>query len=267
MPRAIWTGAISFGLVNIPVKLYPAVSRKTVHFNQIDTRTGSRIRLKKVSAADGSDVPPEAIAKGYELADGRYVIVEDSELAALDPEASRTIDIEQFCDLAEIDPIFYDTAYTVAPDKAALKPYVLLLRAMEEAGKVAIARFVLRTKQYLAALRPAEGRLVLSTMVYADEINDPAAVEELDAIDSVEVGGNELKMARQLIATLDAPFEPGKFRDDHRDKVLDLIDAKAAGATEVVEAPVSGPAAEQVVDLMAALEQSVREAKKARKAS
>jgi DNA end-binding protein Ku len=154
MPRAIWSGAISFGLVNIPIKLYAAVSRKTVHFNQLDSRTGSRIKLKKVSAADGDEVPSEAIVKGYELASGEYVTVGDDELASLDPEASRTIDIEEFVDLVDIDPLFYDSAYYVAPDKATLKPYALLTKAMEESGKVGIARFVMRSKQYLCAVRP-----------------------------------------------------------------------------------------------------------------
>ena len=267
MPRSIWTGAISFGLVNIPAKLYPAVSRKSVSFNQIDTRTGARVRLKKVSAADGTDVPAEDIARGYELDDGRYVLIDDAELASLDPESSRTIDIEQFCNLSEIDPIFYDAAYTIAPDKDALKPYALLLHAMDEAGKVAIARFVMRTKQYLAALRPADGRLVLSTMVYADEINSPQVLDELSGVDDIEVSDKELTMARQLIETLDAPFEPDKFEDEHREKVLELIEAKAGGATDIVGATPAEPSDDKVVDLMAALEASVREAKKARKAS
>ena len=147
MPRAIWSGSISFGLVNIPIKLYAAVSRKNVSFNQLDSRTGSRIKYKKVSAADGDEVPAEAIVKGYELANGSYVTVGDDELAALDPEASRTIDIEEFVDLADIDPLFYDSAYYVAPDKATTKPYALLTQAMEEAGKVGVARFVMRSKR------------------------------------------------------------------------------------------------------------------------
>ena len=159
MPRATWSGSISFGLVNIPIKLYTAVSRKNVRFNQIDTRTGSRVKQKRVSEADGTEVPYEAIVKGYELSSGQYVMVTEDELAALDPEASRTIDIEEFVDLAEIDPIFYDATYWIAPDKATVKPYALLLRAMEESGKVGIARFVMRSKQYLcrgaARRRPA----------------------------------------------------------------------------------------------------------------
>ncbi|HEX6166143.1 MAG TPA: Ku protein [Acidimicrobiales bacterium] len=260
MPRAMWSGAISFGLVNIPIKLFTAVNRKSVSFNQIDTRTGSRIQYRKVSAADGEEVPAEQIAKGYQLGSGEYVLIGDDELAALDPVASRSIDIEQFVDLDEIDPLYYDSAYYVAPDKAARKPYALLTRAMEEEGKVAIARFVMRSKQYLAALRPKDGVLVMSTMVYADELNDPTQL--VDDLDDVDVSPKELTMATQLIESLTEPFEPEKFEDTHRNQVLDLIDRKAAGE-EVVAAP--EPAAEdKVVDLMAALEASVRDAKAAR---
>jgi DNA end-binding protein Ku len=256
----MWSGAISFGLVNIPIKLFTAVNRKSVSFNQIDTRTGSRIQYRKVSAADGEEVPAEQIAKGYQLGSGEYVLIGDDELAALDPVASRSIDIEQFVDLDEIDPLYYDSAYYVAPDKAARKPYALLTRAMEEEGKVAIARFVMRSKQYLAALRPKDGVLVMSTMVYADELNDP--IQLVDDLDDVDVSPKELTMATQLIESLTEPFEPEKFEDTHRNQVLDLIDRKAAGE-EVVAAP--EPAAEdKVVDLMAALEASVRDAKAAR---
>ncbi|MFO7280153.1 MAG: Ku protein [Thermoanaerobacterales bacterium] len=262
MPRAIWSGAISFGLVNIPIKLFNAVSRKSVHFNQIDTRTGARIQYRKVSAADGEEVPAEQIAKGYQLSSGEYVIVADDELAALDPEATRSIDIEQFVDLEEIDPIYYDSAYYVAPDPAARKPYALLVRAMEEEGKVAIARFVMRSKQYLAALRPKDGVLVLSTMVYADEVNDPAELVDGELAD-VEVSERELRMATQLVESLSEPFDPARYEDTYRAQVLELIDRKAAGE-EVV--PVAAPPPEEkVVDLMAALEASVREAKEARK--
>jgi DNA end-binding protein Ku len=263
MPRAIWSGAISFGLVNIPIKLFNAVSRKNVSFNQIDSRTGSRIQYRKVSAADGEEVPSEAIVKGYALSSGDYVLVGDDELAALDPEASRTVDIEQFVDLDEIDPIFYDSAYYVAPDKAARKPYALLAQAMEAEGKVAIARFVMRTKQYLAALRAKDGVLVLSTMVYADEVNDAFELAEVDGVDETEVSDRELAMATQLIESLSEPFEAERFEDTYRVQVLDLVERKAAGEEEIVAAP--APAAEEkVVDLMAALEASVKEAKSAR---
>jgi DNA end-binding protein Ku len=263
MPRAMWSGAISFGLVNIPIKLFNAVSRKGVHFNQIDTRTGARIQYRKVSAADGEEVPSEAITKGYQLSSGDYVLVGDDELAALDPESSRTIDIEQFVDLSEIDPVFYDSAYYVAPDKAARKPYALLVKAMEEEGKVAIARFVMRTKQYLAALRASDGVLMLSTMVYADEVNDPRELGEIDAVSDTDVSDRELRMASQLIESLSEPFEPGDFQDTYRNQVLELIERKAAGEEELVAAP-APQAEERVVDLMAALEASVKEAKAAR---
>ncbi len=264
MPRAIWSGAISFGLVNIPIKLYAAVSRKNVSFNQLDSRTGSRIKYKKVSAADGEEVPAEAIIKGYELSSGAYVTVGDDELASLDPEASRTIDIEEFVDLADIDPLFYDSAYYVAPDKATTKPYALLTQAMEESGKVGIARFVMRSKQYLCAIRPRDGKLVLSTMVYADEVNEPTEISEIADLEDVTLTKKELDMARQLIASLSDDFDADKFEDTYRNQVLDLIERKAAGETEIV-APPEQISEDKVVDLMAALEASVKEAKSARK--
>jgi DNA end-binding protein Ku len=259
----MWSGAISFGLVNIPIKMFTAVSRKSVSFNQIDTRTGSRIQYRKVSAADGEEVASEQIAKGYQLSSGEYVLVGDDELAALDPEATRTIDIEQFVDLEEIDPIYYDSPYYVAPDKAARKPYALLTRAMEEEGKVALARFVMRSKQYLAALRPKDGVLVMSTMVYADEVNDPKELGEFDDVAEVDVSDRELRMASQLVESLTEPFEPERFEDTYRNQVLELIERKAAG--EELVAPPTPVAEEKVVDLMAALEASVREAKESRK--
>jgi DNA end-binding protein Ku len=264
MARAVWSGSISFGLVNIPVKLFNAVSRRSVSFNQIDSRTGSRVKMQRVSAVDGTEVPYEAIVKGYELAPDRYVLIEPEELDALDPEATHTIDIEEFIDLAEIDPIFYDAAYYVAPVKGTEKPYALLVRAMEEEGKVAIARFVMRTKQYLAALRPKDGKLVISTMVYADEVIPTDEVRELDGLDDLDVSDRELLMAKQLIESLTAEFEPDKFRDEYRDKVLELIERKSEGIETVVEAPV--PQEEpKVVDLLAALEASVKEARESRK--
>jgi DNA end-binding protein Ku len=264
MPRPIWSGSISFGLVNVPVKLFSAVNRKTVHFNQIDSRTGSRIKYQKVSAADGAEVPGEAIVKGYELPSGQYVLVDDAELSSLDPEASRTIDIEEFVELDQIDPIFYDNAYYVAPDKATIKPYALLARAMEETGKIGVARFVMRSKQYLCAVRPKDGKLLLSTMVYADEVNDPAEINEFEAVESTEVSAKELTMAKQLIESLASDFEAEQFEDTYRVKVLDLIERKASGETGLVEVPeIEAP--DKVVDLMAALEASVAAAKESRK--
>ena len=263
MPRAIWSGSISFGLVNIPVKLFSAVSRKNVNFNQIDTKTGARIKMKRVSSVDERDVAYEDIVKGYELASGEYVTINDDELAALDPEAVRTIDIEEFVDLADIDPLFYDSGYYLVPDQTTAKAYKLLASAMEKSQKVGIARFVMRTKQYLAAVRPKDGRLILNTMVYGDEIVQPEEIGGFDALDKVKVADKELVMATQLIESLTEDFAPEKHRDTYREAVLALIERKAAGHTEVVAAPVA-PSAEKVIDLMAALEASVKAAKAAR---
>lgn len=263
MPRAIWSGSISFGLVNIPVRLYSAVSRKNVSFNQIDRRTGARVKQKRVSAADGAEVPYEEIVKGYELSSGEYVTVSDDELAALDPEAVRTIDILEFVDLADIDPLYYDAAYYLVPDEATVKPYKLLATAMTETGKVGIARFVMRTKQYLAAVRPQDGLLLLSTMVYDDEIVRPEEIGGFDALAKVELNEREVAMAEQLIGSLAEAFSPDKFEDTYRKSVLELIERKAAGETDLV--PVAAaPSNDKVVDLLAALEASVKAAKEAR---
>ena len=258
----MWSGSISFGLVNIPVKLYTAVSRKSVRFNQIDAKTNARIRYKKVSADSGEEVASEDIIKGYELPSGDYVTVTDEELAQLDPKASRTIDIEEFVDLADIDPVYYDSAYYLAPDKATVKPYALLCRAMEQAGKVGIARVVMRTKQYLCAVRPQDGVLVMSTMVYADEVNAPEQIPELADVADVDVSDKELTMANQLIESLSDNFEPTKYEDTYRERVLETIERKAAGEEDLVATP--EPQEEKVVDLMAALEASVAAAKEAR---
>ncbi len=264
MPRAIWSGSISFGLVNIPVRLYSAVSRKTVRFNQIDSATGSRVKQKRVSAADGEDVPYERIVKGFELPSGDFVMISDEEMAALDPDAVRTIDIHEFVDLADIDPIFYDNAYHLVPDEQTAKPYKLLASAMEEAGKVGICHFVMRSKQYLAAVRPKDGRLLMSTMVYADEVVDHTAIGGFDLLDDISIDPKELAMAEQLIATLDTQFDPSKHNDTYREAVLELIDRKAAGETGDDLVPAPAPSSDKVIDLMAALEASVAEAKKAR---
>jgi DNA end-binding protein Ku len=262
MPRAIWNGAISFGLVNIPVKLYGAVSPKTVGFHQLDAETHARVKQKRVSSDDGSEVPWERIVKGYEVSPGNYVVLTDDELAELDPVAQHTIDIEQFVDLDEIDPMFFDKAYYLAPVNAP-KPYALLRQALADADKVGIARFVLRTKQYLGAIRAQGDHLVLSTMVYADEINDPSTIADLDGVGDIDVSERELSMAASLIDSLSGPFDPASFTDTYRESVLALIGAKAEGAVPASAAPQGRQA--EVVDLMAALEASVAEAEAARK--
>ena len=260
MARPIWNGAISFGLVSIPVKMYSATTSKTVRFNQIDAKTGARVRQQRVSEASGELVPYEQIVKGYELASGRYVTITDEELSALDPKASRTIDLLEFVDQTSIDPMFYDSAYYLGPDPATVKPYALLLKAMAEADKVGIARFVMRGREHLAALRPDDGVLLLSTMRYADEIRDTSEIESLDELSSTEVSDAELAMAQQLISSLDATFDPERFTDTYREKVLELIERKEAGEEDLTDLPEEDDGEHKVIDLMAALQASVDEA-------
>ena len=257
MARAIWSGAISFGLVNVPVKLYSATSPKTVRFHQISSKTGARIRQKRVDPSTGDEVAFEDIVKGYEVTPDRYVLVDPEELDALDPKATKTIDIEEFVDLADIDPIYYDHSYYLAPATGGAKAYRLLLEAMREAGKVAIGKIVIRSKQQLCALRPAGDVMALSTMLFGDEVLSPDRLDELDGLSEAQATPRELTMAQQLIDSLSADFDPNRFRDEYRERVLDLIERKAAGEEIAVE-----PQAEEIApapDLMAALEASLAE--------
>jgi DNA end-binding protein Ku len=260
MPRAIWSGAISFGLVNIPVKLYSAVSKKTVRFHQIDAESGQRIRQQRVNPGSGEEVPYEQIVKGYEISPDRYVTITPEELESLEPQKTRTIDIEEFVDLEQIDPIYYDHPYYLAPDKGAAKAYKLLLDAMEEADKVAIARVVIRSKENLVALRSYGGAITMETMLFPDEVTQPDSIEELSAVDGdVKTTKRELDMAKQLIESLSGDFDPSGYRDEYRDRVLDLIERKAAGETITIEEPVAEQ--KEVPDLMAALEASISASK------
>src|ERR687895_377175 len=260
MPRAIWSGAISFGLVNIPVKLYSAVSRKTVRFHQLDSEDNQRIQQKRVNPRTGEEVAYDNLVKGYEIGPERYVVITPEELESLEPEKTRTIDIEDFVDLDDIDPIFYDHPYYLAPDTGAAKAYRLLVDAMDESGKVAIARVVLRSKEHLVAIRPRSGVLAMETMLFADEVISPDSLDELSGDGEVATSDRELAMANQLIESLASDFEPEKYRDEYRERVLDLIERKAQGETIVIEEPEAEP--EKVPDLMAALEASIASAKK-----
>ena len=257
MPRAIWSGAISFGLVNVPVKMYSATSPKTVRFHQLSAKTGTRIKQKRVDPSTGDEVGFEDIVKGYELSPDRYVLIEPEELEALDPKATKTVDIEEFVDLADIDPIYYDHSYYLAPAAGGAKAYKLLLEAMRDAGKVAIGRVVIRSKQQLCALRPIGDAMGLSTMLFGDEVLSPDRLDELDGLGEAEASTRELTMAQQLISSLSADFDPSKFKDDYRERVIDLIERKASGEEIAVqpEAEESEPAP----DLMAALEASLAE--------
>jgi DNA end-binding protein Ku len=261
MPRAIWSGAISFGLVNIPVKLYSAVSRKTVRFHQLDREDNQRIQQKRVNPRTGEEVPFENLVKGYELAPDRYVVITPEELDGLEPQKTKTIDIEDFVDLSEIDPIYYDHPYYLVPDKGAEKAYKLLLEAMKESGKVAIARVVIRSKENLVAIRPLDGVLTMETMLFADEVVPPDGIEDIPSSDGkAKTSAREVEMAKQLIDSLTAEFDPDKYRDEYRDRVLDMIERKADGQDVVVEAPEEEP--QKVPDLMAALEASIKGAKR-----
>lgn len=255
MPRSIWSGAISFGLVNVPVKLYSAVSRKTVRFHQLNGKTGNRIQQKRVDPETGDEVTYDDIVKGYELTRDRYVVLQPEELETLDPERTRTIDIEDFVDLAEIDPIYYDHPYHLVPDKGAAKAYGLLVSAMREAGKVAIARVVIRSKEQLVAIRPTGRGLMMETMIFADEVVPQDEIEELPAAKELKVSDRELKMAQQLIDSLASDFEPERYHDEYREKVLELIERKAQGEEIAVQPEAPKPA--KVPDLMAALEASL----------
>jgi DNA end-binding protein Ku len=261
MARPVWSGTISFGLVAIPVKLFHAVRRQSVSFNQLDERNMARIRYRKVNAETGEEVGDDHIVKGYEISKDRYVVVDPDELEPFMPVATKSVDLEEFVDLADIDPVYFDTAYHLAPDGPP-KPYVLLARAMEASGKVAIGRFVMRNKQYTAAIRAEDGRLVMSTLAYADEVIDPADIEELQGLEDVEVNDKEVAMAESLVASLAAAFEPEKYRDEYREEVMALIQMKADG--EEFEMPEAAAEKPKVVDIMAALEASVAAAKEAR---
>ena len=262
MPRPIWSGAISFGLISIPIRLVPAVRKKSVSFNQLDGETGARIKMKRVSADTGEEVAFGDIVKGYEITKGSYVTITDEEMSSLDPKKSRTIDIAEFVQLSEIDPLYFDSAYVVAPDELSAKAYAVLEQAMEAAGMVAIATFVMRTKQYQCALRAADGKLLLSTMVYGDEVADFSEIEAFEHLEDVEVKPAELAMAEQLIESLTETFDPLKYEDTYRERVMELIEAKAEGQ-ELAPIEDEGPSAE-VIDLAAALEASVAAAKAAR---
>jgi DNA end-binding protein Ku len=257
MARSIWTGAISFGLVTVPVKLYSSVNRKTVRFHQLSGKSGVRIAQKRVDPSTGDEVAYEDIVKGFELTPDRYVVIEPGELETLQPKKTKTIEIEDFVELSDIDPIYYDHPYYLAPGAGGSKPYRLLVEAMRETGRVAIARVVIRSKEALVALRPMDDHVLgMSTMLFADEIVDPDNIDEVEAIADVETTDRELDIAKQLIESLAGPFEPGKYRDEYRDEVLNLIERKAAGE-EIAVQPAAEEEAEPVPDLMAALKASL----------
>src|SRR5215210_1658704 len=220
MPRAIWTGSISFGLLNVPVKLYSAVSRKNVSFRELREADGSRVRHKRVAEADGKEVEYDKIVKGYEIAPEQYVIITKDELDELDPKKTRAIEIQDFVDLDEIDPIYFDHPYYLGPQKGAEKAYALLVKAMADSRKVAVARFVLRNRESLAAIRPMGKVLTMATMRFADEVVSPDELgEDVVPQNGRKLDKREVEMAKQLIDSLSAGFEPEKYRDEYREEL------------------------------------------------
>jgi len=262
MPRAIWSGSISFGLVNVPVKLFSATEQKDVAFHQFAEGTDDRIRNKRVNERTGKEVEYKDIVKGYEVSKGKYVIVTPEELESVEPGQTKTIDIEDFVALSDVDPIYFEKTYYVAPDDGdgPKRAYALLREAMKKSDKIAVGRFVMRTKQYLVALRPIDDVLALTTLYFADEIRER---KDLEVPGKVKIADREMDIAMRLIDSLTSPWKPERYEDTYREEVLKLVKAKAKGKEIVTEK--EAPAA-PVTDLLAALEASVAEARQKRTA-
>jgi len=256
MPRTMWRGAISFGLVSIPIRVFPATEEKTLHFNQLHDADGGRIKYKRVCAVCGEEVPFEHIVKGYEIEKDRYVMLDDEDFDAVPVESSRAIDIMQFVDLEEIDPILYKKSYYLVPDETGAKAYALLRQAMAEDGRVGIAKVSFRDKEHLAALRFKDEVFVLETMYWPDEIR-AAEFEELEK--DVKLRPQEVQMAQTLIENLTDEWNPEQYRDEYREALMGIVEKKAAGE-EIVVQEAAEPT--KVVDLMEALKASVAAAKK-----
>ncbi len=256
MARAIWSGSISFGLLNVPVKLYSAVSRRQISFRELRESDSSRVRHKRVAEADGEEVAYEEIVKGYELAPDQYVVFSRDELEELDPKKTKAIEVEAFVDLDDIDPIYFVQPYYLGPEAGAERAYGLLVKAMADERKVAVARFVLRNKEHLAALRPMGDVLTLTTMRFADEIVPPAELDGVVPEELEKPKAKELQMAKQLVGSLTSDFDPDEFHDEYREELLARIEAKAQGE-DLVQAVSEEPTPTKAPDLMAALEESL----------
>ncbi len=256
MARAIWSGSISFGLLNVPVKLYSAVARRNIALREIRESDGARIRHRRVAEGTDEEVPYEKIQKAFEITTGNFVPITRQELAALSPKKSRAIEVQDFVELVEIDPIYFDSPYYLGPAEGAEKAYSLLASALERTAKVAIARFVFRNKEHLAALRAERGVLTLTTMRFADEVIAPQELEDVLPAEKPKVAKKEVEMAERLIDSLSAPFDPSAYRDEYREELMALIERKAEGK-EILTPAQAEPEATAAPDLMAALEESI----------
>ncbi len=256
MARAIWSGSISFGLLNVPVKLYSATARRGISLREIRESDGARIRHRRVAEGTDEEVPYEKIQKAFEITSGNYVPISKDELAAMAPKKSRAIEVQDFVDLGEIDPIYFDSPYYLGPADGAEKAYSLLASAMEASGKVAISRFVFRNKEHLAALRTENGVLTLTTMRFADEVVPASELDDVLPAEKPKVAKKEVEMAEKLIESLTSDFDPTAYRDEYREELMALIERKAEGK-EIVASTESEPEATKAPDLMAALEESI----------
>ena len=256
MARAIWSGTISFGLLNVPVKLYSAVARRSIGLREIRESDSARIKHRRFAEGTEEEVPYENIIKAYELTPGQYVPLSKDEMAALAPEKTRAIDVQDFVDIEEIDPMYFDSPYYLGPDKSAEKAYSLLAAAMEHSGKAAVARFVFRNKEHLSAIRASDGVLTLTTMRFHDEVVPPSELDDSLPDKAPKVAKKEREMAEQLIDSLSTKFNPNEYRDEYREQLLALIEQKAEGK-EIVAPETEAPKATKAPDLMAALEESI----------
>lgn len=256
MARAIWSGSISFGLLNVPVRLYSAVARRNIALREIRESDNARIKHRRVAEGTDEEVPYEEIVKAYEITPGRYVPLTKDEMSALAPEKTRAIEVQDFVDIEEIDPMYFDSPYYLGPADGAEKAYSLLGAAMEKSGKAAIARFVFRNKEHLAAIRATNGVLTLTTMRFADEVVPPSELDDALPQKQGKVAKKEQEMAEKLIDSLSTEFEPSSYRDEYREQLLELIERKAEGK-EIVAPETEEPQPTKAPDLMAALEESI----------
>jgi DNA end-binding protein Ku len=257
MARAIWKGSISFGLVNIPIALYPATRREELKFRLLRKSDLSPVNYKRVAEKDGKEVPWDQIVKGYEYEKGKYVVLQDDDFQRVDLEATQTVDIQDFVDLEEIDPMYFYKPYYLEPQKGGDKAYALLRDALKETNKVGVAKVIIKTRQYLAGVKPEDGALVLELMHFADELADP---EKLHVPKKLEVGKREMNMAKSLIGSMTSKWQPEKYKDDYREALMDVIEEKVeAGGKEIEEKPKKSPKPTKVIDLVSVLQRSLEQ--------
>jgi DNA end-binding protein Ku len=263
--RAIWKGSISFGLVNIPIALYPATRKEELTFRLLRRTDLSPVNYKRVAEKDGKEVPWDDIVKGYEYEKGKYVVLKDEDFQRVDLEATQTVDIQDFVHQEEIDPMFFYKPYYLEPQKGGDKAYALLREALKDANKVGIAKVVIKTRQYLAGVKPEDGALMLELMHFADELADPG---KLHLPTKVEVGKREMTMAKSLVDSMSSKWQPEKYKDDYREALMEVIEEKVeAGGKEIEEKPKKAPKPTKVIDLVSVLQKSLERSGGAKKKS